>query len=81
MNERMKLILKTTDSSVFRDLRIKNVGISSCEHYWDVSEKNIKVMQATATDDRRHCNPTADGSVVVSLGLTISARDPYEKKK
>ena len=49
MDEQMKLILKATGNSVFRDLRIKNNRISSFDDFWLVAEeieKNIEVTQA-----------------------------------
>ena len=80
MNEWVKLTPKISDNSAFRDLRINNVGISSFDAFWDVSKRNLEVMQATAADDRRYCNATAEGSVVVNMRLA-SARDLYKKWK
>ena len=55
----MKFILNTTDSNVFRDLRINSSRIYFVGNFWDVEENNIEVTQTTTDDNLRRGNATA----------------------
>lgn len=77
-DERIKVILNTCDESVLRDLRVKNHRKSSFDAFWDIAEKVIEKLQATAVNDRRHAQSTKDGDVVVNMSLAVSARHLYE---
>ena len=51
---RLKMILKTCDPSIVRDLRVHNGHKSSFDNYWRIVKQKIEELQATAVDDRRH---------------------------
>ena len=40
VDEQMQLILKTTDESILRDLRVNNGQTKSFDAFWDIAEKN-----------------------------------------
>lgn len=63
----MKFILNTTDSNVFRDLRINSSRIFSLGNFWDVKENNIEVTQTTTDDNLRRGNATANDSIAVNM--------------
>ena len=63
----MKFILNTTDSNVFRDLRINSSRIFSLGNFWDVKENNIEVTQTTTDDNLRRGNATANDSIAVNI--------------
>ena len=71
----MKFILNTTDSNVFRDLRINSSRIFFLGNFWDVEENNIEVTQTTTDDNLRRGNATA----AVNMWVAISAKEIDDK--
>ena len=63
----MKFILNTTDSNVFKDLRINSSRIFFLGNFWDVEENNIEVTQTTTDDNLRRGNATANNSIAVNM--------------
>lgn len=59
----MKFILNTTNSNVFRDLRINSSRIFFLGNFWDVTENK----QTTTDDNLRRGNATADDSIAVNM--------------
>lgn len=75
----MKFILNTTNSNVFRDLRINSSRIFFLGNFWDVEENNIEVTQTTTDDNLRRGNATADDSIAVNMWAAISAKEIDDK--
>ena len=59
----MRLIMKTAEPSIIRDLRVNNSRKAKYDNFWDVAEKKIEELQAAVVDDRRHSD-TQDGEVI-----------------
>ena len=78
VDDRMRLIMKTADPSIIRDLRVNNSRKAKYHNFWDVAEKKIEELQAAAVDDRRHSD-TQDSEVISYMALVISVRDLYEQ--
>ena len=78
VDDRMKLIMKTADSSIIRDLRVNNSRKAKYDNFWDVAEKKIEELQAAVVDDRRHSD-TQVGEAISYMALVISVRDLYEQ--
>ena len=78
VDERMRMVIKTADPAILRDLRINNSRKAKFDTFWDVTSKKIEELQALAVNDRRHAE-TTDGEVVSNMALAISARDLYEQ--
>ena len=78
VDDRMRLIMKTADPSIIRDLRVNNSRKAKYDSFWDVAEKKIEELQAAVVDDRRHSD-TQDGEVISYMALVISVRDLYEQ--
>ena len=79
-DERIKLILKTADESIIRDLRKNNGAKNHFDAFWTITEQKINELQASAVNDRRHADSTHNGQdIVTNMSIAISARDLYER--
>ena len=79
-DERINLIIKNSDESLIRDLRVNNARKSKYDKFWDIAKQQLDEL--TAVNDRRHSEGFINtGEVVVNMAIAISARDLYEKIK
>ena len=60
MEEKMQLILSVSDDSILRDLHVNNHRNSSFDGFSAIAEREIEKMPATAVNDSRHAETTAE---------------------
>ena len=76
----IQCIIKNTDETLARDLRINNGKKTKFDKFWDIAKDVIEKW--TVVNDRRHAHSsTSSGEVVVNMLVPVSARDLYEKCK
>ena len=72
-DERINLIIKNSDESLIRDLRVNNTRKSKYDKFWDIAKQ---LDELTAVYDRRHSEGFINtGEVAVNMAIAISARD------
>ena len=73
-NEWIKVIIKNSDKSLLRDLRVNNTKKTKFNKFWGIA-KNI-LNEIIVVDDRHHCEGSQNtGEVVVNMAIAISVRD------